>query len=331
MKKLLFIIVLSFNLLLPGINQAKVIFLNFTHIVAEDTPKGLAANYLKKLVEEKSQGRLRINVFPNMSQKGFDDTRAVMALQKGAVQLVCPSISKFTKSIPQLQLFDLPFLFESPKHFHAFTHSPKGQHLLTLLTQKGLTGLAYWDNGFKMLFNNKRPIKKPEDIKGLKFRVMPSEVLKAQFEVLGAQAIAMPYSKVYDALKDGTVDGFENTWSNFYSKQFYKVQKYITISEHGYLGYILTTSNKVLNTLPPDLKKIFLEAVKEATEYEINIAAKTNQQFLEKLKQVSGLHFTVLTPEDKKIWQKAMQPVYDQFSPIIGKEYIQAVQSIKEK
>ncbi|SDN31846.1 C4-dicarboxylate-binding protein DctP [Desulfonauticus submarinus] len=330
-KKKFFFIILIFSICLnfASISYGQKFLINFVHILPKNTPKGMAADYLKKLLEEKSNGRFIVKVFENMSKKGYNDARAVEGIKRNAIQLACPSFSKFPKKVPQIQLFDLPFLFESQQHVNKFEDSAYGKEILSFLKKEGIIGLAYWSNGFKCIFNNKKPIRTPSDLAGLKFRIMPSEVLKAQFEVAGAIPIPMPFSKVYDALKTGKVDGFENTWSNFYSKKFYEVQKYITVTYHGYLGYVLITSPKFLNSLPSDLRNIFLECVRLATAYERSIAYKTNQEFFHKVQKIPGLEIITLNQQEKAKWKKIMTQIYPKFYQSIGKKYIDAALKMK--
>jgi len=306
------------------------IIVNFVHILPENTPKGLAAKYFKKILEERSNGKFFVRLFSDMAKKGYNDCRAIIAIKKNIIQLACPSFSKFSKIVPQIQIFDLPFLFTSGGHLHRFENSKYGQKILNLFQSKGIIGLAYWDNGFKCMFNNKRIIKKPTDMAGLRFRIMPSEVLKAQFKAVKAQPVVLPFSKVYNAIKSGQVDGFENTWSNFYSKKFYEVQKYATLSYHGYLGYVLITNQKFLDSLSPDLKKIFLDCVQLATQYEREIASKVNQNFYLKAKQLPNLTITQLTQQDKKEWQRVMTKIYPQFYSTIGKDLIQGALKLRK-
>lgn len=300
---------------------AKPLVVKFSHVVANDTPKGKAALYLKKIVEERTDGRMKVEVYPNASLYG--DREAIEALQMNAIQLAAPSFSKFTGFVPELQIFDLPFLFNDSEHLHKVLDGEVGQKILELVSQKGLVGLAYWDNGFKQISDKQRPLVKPSDAEGLKFRIMSSKVLEEQFKVIGANPQVLPFSEVYSALQQGVVDGQENTLSNIYTKKFHEVQNYLTISNHGYLGYLLVTNKIFMNKLPDDLKEIFLGAVKDATEYAREIAKEVNQDYLEKIKESGKVEIIQLTPEQRQVWKEKMMEIYPEFYDVIGEELIQ--------
>lgn len=312
---------LALTLLFSFAAFGKPIVVKFSHVVANDTPKGKAAQYLKKLVEERTDGRMKVEIYPNASLYG--DRDAIEALQMNAIQLAAPSFSKFTGFVPELQIFDLPFLFNDDDHLHKVLDGEVGQEILDLVGQKGLVGLAYWDNGFKQISDKQRPLIKPSDAKGLKFRIMSSKVLEAQFKVIGANPQVLPFSEVYSALQQGVVDGQENTLSNIYTKKFHEVQNYMTLSNHGYLGYLLVSNKMFINKLPEDLKETFLGAVKDATEYARKIAKEVNQDYLEKIKESGKVEITTLTPEQRQVWKDKMMEIYPEFYDVIGKDLIQ--------
>ncbi|BAI80162.1 C4-dicarboxylate transporter, substrate-binding protein [Deferribacter desulfuricans SSM1] len=326
LRNMMFLMVAFSLLVVPA--MAKPIKVKFSHVVAVETPKGKAAEYLKKLLEERTNGKIKMEVYPNASLYG--DREAVEALKMNAIQLACPSFSKFTGFVPQLQLFDLPFLFDSTEHLHKFMDSEWGKKILKLVGSKGLVGLAYWDNGFKVLSNNIRPIILPKDAKGIKFRIMSSKVLEEQFKVIGAIPHVLPFSEVYSALQQGVVDGAENPWSNFYTKKFYEVQKYLTVSYHGYLGYMLVTNKIFMKKLKKaGLDKVFLDSVKEATEYERKLAKELDEYYYNKVKEYGKIQIHVTTPEERKIWKKTMMQIYPKFYDVIGKEFIDAALNTK--
>ncbi|MGC8769119.1 TRAP transporter substrate-binding protein [Calditerrivibrio sp.] len=306
---------------------ASQVVIKFSHVVAADTPKGLAANYFKDYVEKTSKGQIKVEVFPNSTLYG--DREEIEALKMNAVQIIAPSFSKFTGFVPQFQLFDLPFLFDDEKQLHKFLDGPVGQKMMHLVEPKGMVGLAYWDNGFKDLSNNKREIKKPEDAAGLKFRIMSSKVLEAQFKALGANPQVLPFSEVYSALQQGVVDGAENPVSNFYTQKMHEVQKYYTVSGHGYLGYLVVTNKIFWNSLSPEHKKIISDGIKLATQKEREWAAKLDDEYFAKVKAYGKVKIYTLTPEEKKIWKNKLMTIYPQFYDVIGKEYIDAALNTK--
>jgi C4-dicarboxylate-binding protein DctP len=306
--------------------------LKFSHVVSENTPKGKAAVFFEKRLEELSKGRIDVQVYPNSQL--YKDKAVLKALKLDSVQMACPSFSKFTKIVPQLALFDLPFLFKDMDHVHKVEDSEVGQKLKEMVTAKGYVALDFWDNAFKQFTSSKRPLIKPEDAKGQKFRIMSSKVLEAQFKAVGANPQVMPFSEVYSALQQGVIDGQENTNSNIYTKKFYEVSKYSTVSNHGYLGYLVVMSKKFWDKLPDDLKAAVKQAMKEATAEERKLAVELDKSQFAKIKeyadQTKKLEITVLTPEQRDAWKKVMSTIYPEFyDPAkIGKDLIEAAQKV---
>ena len=325
---------LALNLLISAIVAFGADYvIKFSHVVSPDTPKGKAANYFAKRVEELSHGRIKVEVYPN-GQLGSDKV-ILRKLKFNTVQMAAPSFSKFTGLVPQLALFDLPFLFKNADHLHKVLDGEVGQKLLKMVNDKGYVALGYWDNGFKQFTNSKRPLKLPTDGKGLKFRVMSSKVLIEEIKAMGGIPVVLPFGEVYSALQQGVVDGQENTISNIYTKKFYEVQKYMTLSNHGYLGYLVVMSKKFWKKLPPDLKKVVKEAMKEATEKERQWAQELNQQQLAKIreyaKKTGKLEIISLTPEQRKVWEKQLKAIYPKFYSTIGKELIEKAEKAGEE
>ena len=231
---------------------AAPIVVKYSHVVADQTPKGQAAIKFKELAEKKLPGKVEVQVFPNSQL--FGDGKEMEALVLGDVQIIAPSLSKFAKYTPKLQLFDLPFLFDDIDAVDRFQDSAKGQELLSSMTKKGIKGLGFIHNGMKEMSANKM-LKTPEDAKGLKFRIQSSDVLEAQFKAVGANPQKLAFSEVYSALQTGVVDGQENTWSNIYTQKFHEVQKYIMESNHGVIDYMVVTNGPWWDKLPADIKK----------------------------------------------------------------------------
>ncbi len=316
--------------LLVNLSMAAQYVIKFSHVVASDTPKGKAAIYFAKRLEELSHGKIKVEVYPN-AQLGSDKV-VLRKMKFNAVQMAAPTFSKFTGLVPQLGLFDLPFLFKDENHLHKVLDGKVGQKLMNMVTKKGYVALAYWDNGFKVMSDDKRPLIKPEDCKGLKFRVMSSKVLIEQFKALGAIPVVLPFSEVYSALQQGVVNGQENTISNIYTKKFYEVQKYMTITNHGYLGYLVVMSKKFWNRLPNDLKANVKEAIKEATAKERIWAKELNNEQLNEIKayakKTGKLEIDYLTPQQRALWVKKLRAIYPEFYSTIGKNLIE--EAIKE-
>ncbi|MCF8105687.1 MAG: DctP family TRAP transporter solute-binding subunit, partial [Desulfohalobiaceae bacterium] len=258
------------------------------------------------------------------------DREAIEAMKMNAIQMACPSFSKFTGFVPELQIFDLPFLFNDRDHLYRFMDSDVGQELLEMVKARGLLGLAYWDNGFKQMSLDSHALIEPEDAEGQKFRIMSSKVLEAQFEAVDASPQVLPFSEVYSALQQGVVDGQENTLSNIYTKKFHEVQNYLTLSNHGYLGYMLITNQIFWNSLPDDLKKVVKDCVDEATEYTNNRAKELNMEQLEKIRASGSVEIHKLTPEERAEWKEEMLEIYPEFYDVIGKARIETALELAE-
>jgi C4-dicarboxylate-binding protein DctP len=296
------------------------IILKFSHVVASDTPKGKAADKFKELAEKYTNGKVKVEVYPNSTL--YKDKEELEALQLGAVQMLAPSNSKFGPiGIKEFEVFDLPYILPDLKTLRKVTDGPLGARLLKLLDSKGMTGLAYWDNGFKQMSANKKLIA-PADYKGLKFRIQSSKVLEAQFRALGAIPQVMAFSEVYQALQTGVVDGQENTWSNIYTQKMHEVQKYMTVTNHGYIGYVVVVNKKFWDGLPPDIRDELTKAMKEATAYGNGASAQDNEEALEAIKKTGKSEIITLTPEQNEAMRKAMMPVYKEVASRVGQPLI---------
>jgi len=322
LKPLLATFVLAASALLSGPAQADPIIIKFSHVVADNTPKGQAAIKFKELAEKKLPGKVKVEVFPNSQL--FGDAKELEALLLGDVQFIAPSLSKFDRYTKKIQLFDLPFLFDDVAAVDRFQASAAGQGLLTAMKGKGLLGLAYWHNGMKELSTNKDKMQRPEDVKGLKFRIQASDVLEAQFRALGANPQKMAFSEVYQALQTGVVDGQENTWSNIYSQKFFEVQKTIATTNHGVIDYMVVTNAKWWDGLPADVRKGLSEAMAEATAYGNGIANEFNERDRKRIAEGGKAKVVTLSKEDVAAWRKAMEPVWKKFEGDIGKDLIDA-------
>ena len=298
------------------------IIVKFSHVVADKTPKGMAALKFKELAEQKLPGKVQVQVFP--SSQLFGDAKEMEALLLGDVQLIAPSLSKFDRYTKKIQVFDLPFLFDDIAAVDAFQSSPAGQGLLKSMTNRGLIGLAYWHNGMKQLSTDKDQLKRPEDVKGLKFRIQPSDVLEAQFRALGANPQKMAFAEVYQALQTGVVDGQENTWSNIYSQKFHEVQKTIAETNHGVIDYMVVTNAKWWDGLPADVRKGLSEAMAEATAYGNKLANDINEDDKKKIEAAGKAKIQKLSKDDIAAWRKAMEPVWKKFEGEIGRDLIGA-------
>src|SRR3954462_657358 len=303
-----------------GAQAQKPLIIKLSHVVAENTPKGQASLKFKELAEKKLPGKVEVQVFPNSQL--FGDGKELEALLLGDVQFIAPSLSKFDRYTKKLQLFDLPFLFDDIAVVDAFQSGPQGKALLESMKSRGLLGLAYWHNGMKELSTNKDKLQRPEDVKGLKFRIQASDVLEAQFKQLGANPQKMAFAEVYQALQTGVVDGQENTWSNIYSQKFFEVQKTIAETNHGVIDYMVVTNAKWWDSLPADVKKGLSEAMAEATAYGNKIANDINEGDKKRIADAGKAKIQKLTKDDLAAWRKAMEPVWKKFEGDIGRDLI---------
>jgi len=296
------------------------IIIKFSHVVAADTPKGKAADKFAELAAKYTNGRVKVEVYPNSTL--YKDKEELEALQLGAVQMLAPSNSKFGPiGIKEFEVFDLPYILPDLASLRKVTDGPLGAKLLKLLEPKGMIGLAYWDNGFKQMSANKKLIT-PADYKGLKFRIQSSKVLEAQFRALGAIPQVMAFSDVYQALQTGVVDGQENTWSNIYTQKMHEVQKYMTVTNHGYIGYVVVVNKKFWEGLPPDIRDELSRAMKEATDFGNSQSAQDNDEALQKIKESGKSEIITLTPEQNEAMRKAMMPVYKDVASRVGQPLI---------
>jgi C4-dicarboxylate-binding protein DctP len=314
----------AFSLALSGAALAQApIIIKFSHVVAPDTPKGKGAERFKELAEKRLAGKVKIEVYPNSQL--YKDGEEMEALSLGAVQMLAPSLAKFGPlGVREFEVFDLPYIFDNYEELHKVTDGPAGAALLARLQPKGITGLAYWDNGFKVLSANKA-LKVPADMKGQKMRIQSSKVLESQMRALGSIPQTMAFSEVYQALQTGVVDGTENPPSNMFTQKMHEVQKFAIQSDHGYLGYAVIVNKKFWDGLPADVRGGLEAAMKEATVYANQIARQENEQALEKIRASGKTTVYVPTAAERAAWKKAVVPVHKEMESRIGKETLQSV------
>ena len=303
--------------------QQAPIVIKLSHVVAENTPKGLASLKFKELAEKKLPGKVQVQVFPNSQL--FGDAKELEALLLNDVQMINPSLSKFDRYTKKIQVFDLPFIFKDAKAAADFQKSKDGQDLLKSMEDKGLIGLAYWHNGMKHFSANKE-FRVPNDIKGLKFRIQASDVYESFMKALGANGQKMAFAEVYQALQTGVVDAQENTYSNMYSQKFHEVQKTIVETNHGILDYMVVVNAKWWNGLPADIKKGLSEALAEATIYNNKIGQEKNDEAKKLIMDSGKAKVVKLTDAQLTEWKKSVAPVYAQFEKDIGVDLIKSAQ-----
>ena len=299
------------------------IVIKFSHVVANDTPKGKASEFFAKKAAELTKGKVKVEVYANSTL--YKDKEEMEALQLGAVQMLAPSLAKFGPlGVKEFEVFDLPYIFDGYDGRRKGTLGPVGQQLLDKQEAKGIKGLTYWDNGFKS-FSANNPILMPADLKGKKLRIQSSKVLEEQMRALGSLPQVMAFSEVYQALQTGVVDGTENPISNLYTQKMHEVQKHLTITDHGYLGYAVIVNKKFWDGLPADVRGQLETAMKESTAYANKMAKEQNDKDLDSVKKSGRTTVYVPTKEERMAFKKVLVPVHQKMESRIGKEIIQSV------
>jgi C4-dicarboxylate-binding protein DctP len=307
----------------PAAFAQSPIVIKFSHVVAVDTPKGKAAEFFAKRAAELTKGKVKVEVYPNSQL--YKDKEEMEALQLGSVQMLAPSLSKFAPlGVKEFEVFDLPFIFDDYTALHKVTQGPIGTGLLKKLESRGITGLAYWDNGFKVMSANK-PLKFVEDYKGQKMRIQSSKVLDAQMRSIGVVPQVMAFSETYQALQTGVVDGTENPPSNLFTQKMHEVQKHVSVTNHGYLGYAVVVNKKFWDGLPADVRAGLTKAMQESTKVANDTAFQDNVDALAKVKASGKSTIYVPSNAERFLLKKAMVPVHKQMASRIGDETIQSI------
>ena len=299
--------------------------IKFPHVTAPGTPKGRTAQRFKELAEERFPGRVTVEVYPSSQLMNDDDSLEALAF--GEIQMIAVSLSKFDRLTQAFQIFDLPFLFPDLETVEEFQASTAGQDLLNVITDKGFQGLAFWHNGMKQ-FSGPEPLRVPDDARGLKFRIMESDVLQAQVQAIGGNPQKMALGEVYQALQTGAIDAQENTWSNIYSSKFYEVQPYVMETNHGYIGYLVAVNPGFWSSLPDDIRMGLEETVAEATAWGNAQAEAINQEARGNVSSSGRSEIVELSDEELAAWRAAMAPVWEQFENDIGAERIDAAAAL---
>ncbi|WCR10572.1 DctP family TRAP transporter solute-binding subunit [Paracoccus stylophorae] len=299
----------------------------FSHVTNSDKhPKGIAAALFAERVNAEMDGKMCVEVYPNTTL--YDDDALLEAMLQGDVQMGAPSLSKFETFTKVYQIYDLPFMFKNIAAVDEFQNSEQGQEMKSAMERRGISGLEYWHNGMKQMSAN-RPLIQPEDAKGLKFRVQPSDVIIAQFEALGASAQPMAFSEVYGALQTGVVDGQENTWANIYGQKFHEVQDGITETNHGVLDYLVVASTDWLDGLDADVREQMLTILNEVTVERNGAVNEVDDEARQAILD-AGSEIRELDEQQRQAWVDAMKPVWEQFAEGVGQDNIDAAQAINE-
>lgn len=320
-SRILILAVGLLSLSLDAVRADEPILIRFSHVVDEDTPKGRGAQMFKQRVAERLAGKVKVEIYPRSLK--FNDDEVFMALLFGDVEMAAPSLSKFRAYAPVLQVFDLPFLFSDVDHVHRFQQSDIGRQLLQTMLPVGIEGLAYWDNGMRALSANK-PLRVPDDIKGMVFRIEPSNVIQQQYARLGVVGLPMPFSQVYDAIREGIVEGQENSWSNIYARDIHALHDNFTELDHSFQGYMVIANQYFWEDLPDDIRTALEDILAEVTVEVNRMAAEQSESDRQKVAATEGVKIITPSEADLQLWRDAMTPVWSQFEPDIGKVVIDA-------
>ena len=315
--------VLSTALIDSGSSQGKQVVLKLGHAVAPEHPYHLGAVKYSELIAQRTKNMVKIDVYPS-TQLG-NERDMVEGLQLGTIDLVVTSTGPLGGFVPRMFVVDLPFLFRDREHAYKVLDGPIGRELLDAFSEKGIKGLGFWENGFRQITNNVRPIEKPEDLKGIKIRTMENKVHLAAFKAFGASPTPMAWSEVYTALQQKTIDAQENPIAIIYFQKIYEVQKYLALTGHFYSPTPLLMSLKAFNNLPKNIQKIVLDTAIECATYERNLLCDNEAKQLAELK-AKGMQVT--TP-NKKPFQDAAALVYKEFESQFGKEMIDKIIATK--
>ena len=316
---------LAVALTTPAWAQAPII-IKFSHVVANDTPKGKGAQKFKELAEKYTEGKVKVELFPNSQL--YKDKEELEALQLGAVQMLAPSLAKFGPlGAKEFEVFDLPFIFPDKASLRKITEGEIGKSMMRGLDARGVVGLAFWDNGFKIMTSNKQ-MKTPADLNGLKLRIQSSKVLESQMKAWGGVPQVMAFSEVYQALQTGVVDGTENTPSNVYTQKTHDVQKHATATDHGYIGYAVISNKAFWDGLPADIRGQLEKAMAESTVYTNEIALKENTDAIDAMKASGKITFYTPTDAERKEWVAASKAVHDEMAARVGKDLLESIYKV---
>jgi C4-dicarboxylate-binding protein DctP len=307
----------------PAADAPAPILIKFSHVVAADTPKGKAAEMFKKLAEEKTHGRVKVEIYPNSVL--YKDKEELEALQLGAVQMLAPSTAKFGPlGVKEYDALALPYLFNGYDQVHHTLEGPIGQGLLRKLEPHGMVGLAFWDSGFKE-FTGNRVMKAPADLKGMKIRIQSSKILEAQMRSLNVVPQVLAFSELYQALQTGVIDGDEQTTPNVYTQKLYEVEKNMTLTNHGYTGYAVVVNKKFWDGLPADIRAELTDAMAQATTFANDVAKKDNESALETIRKSGRVAIVTPTPAELSTWKHAMVPVHKEVEARVGRDIVEAI------
>jgi tripartite ATP-independent transporter DctP family solute receptor len=268
------------------------------------------------LVKERTHGKFLITVYPNSQLAGGSLPKEIEMLREGKIDFSFTSNLIYSNLDHRFYISSVPWLFSGNAAADEFFAGPRGREMLDLARLYGVEGLSFGENGFRQITNSRHPIRGPDDLKGLKFRV-PSATAETLFRTLGAEPVVMPWASVYRALKDKTIDGQENPIGVLVAFSLYEVQKYVTICNYSYDAYILGINRQLFDSLDRETRDILRDAAREATAYQIRLSRESAREQLEMLKE-KGMEVAELTPAQLHAFRERVRPAYLEYERLIG-------------
>lgn len=294
---------------------------SFAHVLIEDTPNGQAALRFKEEVEEKSDGRIQINVLPAAQVGG--DVEIIEQIQMGLVDIGIPPTATLGNFEPRMQVLDLPFLITDYDTMVETLDGEVGREILDTLDGHNMKGINFWGAGFRHITNNDRQIEKPEDMANIRMRTLQAPIIISTYQNLGANATAMAFTEVYNGLQQGVVSGQENPLANIYTMRFHEVQDYMTLSNHAYHAYAAVMNQDSWNSLPEDLQAIMVEAFDNGRDTARELTLQDEASILEAIKDDITIY--ELTPEQRDAFIAASMPVHQEYESIVTPELLHKV------
>jgi C4-dicarboxylate-binding protein DctP len=291
------------------------------HDQPEKSPHHQAALKWKELVESRTKNKVTVTIFPS-SVLG-SGTQMVEQVQAGALEAAVLPTAWVAPLAPTVSVLDLPFLFESRNAAYSVIDGPVGEEILAPLNKVSIQGVAFWESGFKQFTGSFR-IDNPADYKGHKIRTMPSPVVQEQFKAFGATPTPIAFKELYNALQQNVVDGQENPISTIKSMRFFEVQKYLTLSDHGFLAYVFMFNKPFLDKLPADIRGVLVQAAKDARDYQREIIVKAEKENLEIFKK-SGMQIITLDKSQRNAFSTASQKVHTWYAKEYGGEMLDKI------
>jgi tripartite ATP-independent transporter DctP family solute receptor len=328
LKKVLFASLLAAGLMGGALGTAQADTLRFASEAPRSDTQFTAGEKFNELLKAKTGGALDIKVFADSSLGAFQ--AAISGVRGGTIDIAVSGSANFSGLVPQLGIFDIPFMFKDSAHAYRVLDGKVGQEMLDKLGEFGMKGLAYWDNGWRELTNNKHPVKTPADVKGLKVRTTGSPAHIEAFKLLGANPVPMPLAELYTALEMKTVDAQEHPLGVLWSAKLYEVQKHLSITNHAYSALILVMNKAKFDSLPPAHQKALIEAAREAGQLQRNLNNMGMKRVIEDVKK-AGMQ--VVENVDPKPFLEATKPGRDTFTAKFGGadiiKQIDAVRDVK--